>query len=117
MGFSDDVAGVEFWDSAEQEAEGDEEEDERGLLCAPGVVGVDEREGDGEEVKEGGAEGVGEGGEEDEWVGTEKGHGVEDGGARSRRCGAEDQVCAVGLDGGDFEFEELGRVGFADEVD
>lgn len=59
MGFTNCVAVVESGERAEGETESDEEEDQCGLLSVPGVVCVDEREGDGEEVEESGAEGVG----------------------------------------------------------
>ena len=59
--FTDGAAVMESSEGAEEEAEGREEEDERGFPFAPSVAGVDEREGDGEEVEECGAEGVGEG--------------------------------------------------------
>ena len=53
------VAVLELSEGAEEESEGNEQEDERGVLSVPTVVCVDEREGDGEEVEESGAEGVG----------------------------------------------------------
>lgn len=53
------VAVVEPSEGAEEESEGNEQEDERGVLFVPSVVCVDEREGDGEEVEESGAKGVG----------------------------------------------------------
>ena len=58
MGVANGVAVKEASEDAEEETQGDEEEDERGLLSAPFVMCVDEGKRDGEEVEESGAKGV-----------------------------------------------------------
>ena len=57
--FTNGVAVVEPGERADEETEGNEQKDWRGLLSVPRVVCVDEREGNSEEVEERGAKCIG----------------------------------------------------------